>query len=102
MRAGWRILFTIGRLFKNERLLMFFSLGFAVSSAVAIVLAVPLFDEYLRTGLAPRFPTAILCTGPILLGMILLASGLILDTVTRGRIEAKRRAYLAIPGPGYS
>ncbi|HEY1773688.1 MAG TPA: glycosyltransferase [Gammaproteobacteria bacterium] len=101
-RDGWRILFTIGRLFKNERPLMFFSLGFATSSAVAIVLAIPLFDEYLRSGLVPRFPTAILCTGLILLGMILLACGLILDTVTRGRIEAKRLAYLAIPGPGHS
>lgn len=99
-RDGWRILFTIGRLFKNERPLMFFSLGFAASSLAAIVLAIPLFDEYLRTGLVPRFPTAILCTGLMLLGMILLACGLILDTVTRGRIEAKRLAYLAIPGPG--
>ena len=98
-RDGWRILYTIGRLFKNERPLMFFSLGFAASSLIAVVLAIPLFDEYLRTGLVPRFPTAILCTGLMLLGMILLACGLVLDTVTRGRIEAKRLAYLAVPGP---
>jgi glycosyltransferase involved in cell wall biosynthesis len=98
-RDGWRILYTIGRLFKNERPLMFFSLGFAACSLLSVVLAIPLFDEYLRTGLVPRFPTAILCTGLMLLGMILLACGLILDTVTRGRIEAKRLAYLAIPGP---
>jgi glycosyltransferase involved in cell wall biosynthesis len=97
-RDGWRILYTIGRLFKNERPLMFFSLGFAACSLLSVVLAIPLFDEYLRTGLVPRFPTAILCTGLMLLGMILLACGLILDTVTRGRIEAKRLAYLAIPG----
>jgi len=101
-RDGGRILFTIGRLFKNERPLMFFSLGFAASSVLSIALAIPLFDEYLRTGLVPRFPTAILCTGLMLLGMILLACGLILDTVTRGRIEAKRLAYLAVPGPGRS
>jgi glycosyltransferase involved in cell wall biosynthesis len=101
-RDGWRILYTIGRLFKNERPLMFFSLGFAVSNAASILLAIPLFDEYFRTGLVPRFPTAILCTGLILLGMILLACGLVLDTVTRGRIETKRLAYLAIPGPGQS
>jgi glycosyltransferase involved in cell wall biosynthesis len=101
-RDGWRILYTIGRLFKNERPLVFFSLGFAACGLLSIVLAIPLFDEYLRTGLVPRFPTAILCTGLMLLGMILLACGLILDTVTRGRIEAKRLAYLAIPGPGRS
>jgi glycosyltransferase involved in cell wall biosynthesis len=101
-RDGWRILYTIGRLFKNERPLMFFSLGFAASSLISIVLAIPLFDEYLRTGLVPRFPTAILCTGMMLLGMILLACGLVLDTVTRGRIEAKRLAYLTVPGPARS
>ncbi|HEY4127923.1 MAG TPA: glycosyltransferase [Gammaproteobacteria bacterium] len=101
-RDGWRILYTIGRLFKNERPLMFFSLGFAACSVASFVLAVPLFDEYLRTGLVPRFPTAILCTGLMLLGMILLACGLILDTVTHGRIEAKRLAYLAVSGPSRS
>ncbi len=98
-RDGARVLFTIFKLFKNERPLAFFSLGFLASSFLSVILALPLFEEYLRTGLVPRFPTAILCTGLMLLGMILLACGLILDTVTRGRIEAKRLAYLAVPGP---
>lgn len=98
-RDGWRVLLTILRLFKSERPLAFFSLGFLVCSLVAVVLALPLFTEYLRTGLVPRFPTAILCTGLVLFGVILLACGLVLDTVTRGRIEAKRLAYLAQPAP---
>jgi len=45
----------------------------------------------------PRFPTAILAMGLMLLGFLSLACGLILDTVTRGRKELKCLHYLAIP-----
>ena len=55
--------------------------------------------EYLQTGLVPRLPTAVLATGLMLLAFLALTGGLILDTVTRGRWEMKRMAYLAIPGP---
>ncbi len=96
-RDGARILGTIARLFKAERPLLFFSSGAVASALLALVLAVPLFVTYVETGLVPRFPTAILCSALVLLAAVLLACGLILDTVTRGRIEAKRLAYLAIP-----
>jgi hypothetical protein len=94
---GTRILLTILRLFKAERPLLFFSLGFGACVLLALGLALPLVLTYLHTGLVPRFPTAILCSALVLLGFLLLACGLILDTVTRGRVEAKRLAYLAIP-----
>lgn len=87
-RDGWRILTTIVKLFKAERPLLFFSIGFLFSAALSIVLAVPLLQTYLETGLVPRFPTAILCVALMLLGFLLLACGLILDTVTRGRVES--------------
>lgn len=96
---GLRVLLTIFGLYKSEKPLAFYSSACALCSAAALVLALPLFQVYFETGLVPRFPTAILCTGLVLLGVILLACGLVLDTVTRGRKEAKRLAYLAIPGP---
>ena len=96
-RDGARILGTIARLFKTERPLLFFSIGAAAATLLALALAVPLFVTYVETGLVPRFPTAILCSALVLLAAVLLACGLVLDTVTRGRIEAKRLAYLAIP-----
>jgi glycosyltransferase involved in cell wall biosynthesis len=94
---GLRILGTIARLFKNERPLLFFSLGFVACTLASVVLALPLLETYLQTGLVPRFPTAILCAALGLLGFLLLSCGLVLDTVTRGRIEAKHLAYLAVP-----
>ncbi|WP_182336448.1 glycosyltransferase family 2 protein [Stenotrophomonas acidaminiphila] len=96
-RDGWRILRTIAKLFKSERPLLFFSIGCVASIVLSLVLAAPLLATYLETGLVPRFPTAILCVALTLVGFVLLACGLILDTVTRGRIEAKHMAYLAVP-----
>ncbi len=96
-RDGWRILGTIAKLFKSERPLLFFSIGCIASMLLSVVLAVPLLVTYLETGLVPRFPTAVLCAALALMGLLLLACGLILDTVTRGRIEAKHMAYLAVP-----
>ena len=99
-RDGFRILVTIAKLFKTEKPLAFFSLGFGLCALISILLAIPLFDTYIRTGLVPRLPTALLCVALMLFGAILLICGIVLDTVTHGRTESKRLAYLAIRGPG--
>ncbi len=98
---GWRILRTILLLVKEERPLQFFMLAAAVLLALAIGLATPVVIEYMRTGLVPRLPTAVLATGLVLLAMLSSACGLILDSVARGRKELKRLTYLAIPAPGW-
>lgn len=93
---GWRILRLILRLLRHERPLAFFG-GFAVVAfIVAILLMIPVFIDYLHTGLVPRLPTAILATGIVLVGVLSLTTGVILDTVTRGRKETRLLAYLAI------
>ena len=99
-RDGFRILTTIGHLMREERPLVFFSAFFVGLAAISLFIGTPVVMEYFRTGLVPRLPTAVLATGLMLLAFLSLMSGLILDTVTRGRWEAKRMAYLAIPGPG--
>lgn len=98
-RDGIRIIWTIFLLFKAEKPLAFFSVGFLLSVGLALILAVPLAFTYFETGLVPRLPTAILSSALVLLGFLSLACGLILDTVTMGRIEAKRLAYLQAPPP---
>ncbi|MDR3629661.1 MAG: glycosyltransferase family 2 protein [Desulfocapsaceae bacterium] len=98
-RDGFRILKTIVDLFKEERPLIFFSLLFVLLALVAVILAVPVFITYVGTGLVPRFPTAILATGIMILAFLSLACGVILDMVTLGRRELKRLNYLSIPAP---
>ncbi|MDP6437181.1 MAG: glycosyltransferase family 2 protein [Gammaproteobacteria bacterium] len=97
---GFRILKTIAILIKEERPLQFFSGLFGLFSVTSIILAIPVLTTYLETGLVPRFPTAILATGMMLLGFMSLACGLILDTVTRGRQELKRLQYLNVSRSG--
>jgi glycosyltransferase involved in cell wall biosynthesis len=99
-RDGWRILMTIIKLVKEERPLQLFAFSFAVLAFLSTALGVPIAIEFSQTGLVPRFPTALLATGLMLLAFLSLACGLILDTVTRGRQELKRMQYLSIPGPG--
>ncbi|CAB3780848.1 glycosyltransferase [Pararobbsia alpina] len=96
-RDGCRILLMILKLFKAEKPLLFFSIGFGICTLVSLLLALPLLDTYLQTGLVPRLPTALLCVALMLFGAILLVCGIVLDTVTRGRSEAKRFAYLSVP-----
>ena len=98
-RDGFRILGTILRLFRYERPLQFFGAIAAIFAMMAVILAIPLFITYLQTGLVPRFPTAILATGLMILSALNGLCGLILDTVVRGRLEVRRLAYLAYPAP---
>jgi glycosyltransferase involved in cell wall biosynthesis len=98
-RDGLRILGFIAYLVREERPLMFFSVIAALFTAVALLIGAPVVNEYMHTGLVPRLPTAVLATGLMVIAFLSLTCGLILDTVARGRWEAKRMAYLAIPGP---
>jgi hypothetical protein len=94
---GWKILRTIFALIKGEKPLQFFAVLFGILAAASLALGLPIVFEFARTGLVPRLPTGVLATGLMLLAFLALVCGFILDTVTRGRIEAKRLRYLSLP-----
>ena len=96
-RDGIRILRLILLLLKAERPFRFFAAISAAVFLITAVLAAPLVVTYLETGLVPRLPTAILVTGLSIVGLLTLMSGIILETVTRGRRESKRMQYLSYP-----
>jgi hypothetical protein len=94
---GFRILGTILKLYRSEKPLRFFgSIGLFLG-IIAIGFAIPITITYLETGLVPRLPTAMLSTGLMIVGVLSVSSGLVLDTVTRGRREMKLLMYLAQP-----
>lgn len=97
VQDGVRILSTIVRLVKEERPFYFFSIVGLAFGIASLFSGFSVVVEYMRTGLVPRLPTAVLATGLALLGFLSLVCGLILDTVTRGRVEQKRMRYLSIP-----
>jgi glycosyltransferase involved in cell wall biosynthesis len=99
-RDGVRILNTIVKLYRSERPLGFFS-GIGISMAIMSVgFAIPIVITYLREGIVPRLPTAVLSTGLMIIAALAITCGLVLDTVTRGRREIKLLAYLAQRAPG--
>jgi len=98
-RDGWRILVTIMNLMRNERPLLFFSLIGFFLTIIAVSLGIPVISTYVDTGLVPRLPTAILCTGLVVIAFLSVATGLILDLISHVRRETKRLAYLQYPSP---
>jgi len=99
-RDGMRVLYTIVSLFRDERPFAFFGILAAALALLAIVLVVPVIVTFLETGLVPRLPTAVLSASLMLLAFLSMACGLILDTVSQGRREQKRLAYLRYTAPG--
>jgi glycosyltransferase involved in cell wall biosynthesis len=98
-RDGFRILRTIGWLYVLERPLAFFGWLATLLAGTSLALFVPVLLQYLAEGLVPRLPTAVLSASLMISALLSLVCGLVLNTVTRGRQEMKRLAYLAVPAP---
>lgn len=98
-RDGFRILWTILLLLKEERPFFFFGLIGAGAAGLSLVLGFPVVVEFFQTGLVPRLPTAVLAMGLMVIATLCLFSGAILDSVARGRREMKRLIYLGLPAP---
>ena len=96
-RDGWHISMMILRLFRTERPQLFYTLIGSVLLAISVIFIIPVVIAFIETGLVLRVPTAILSTGIAISALLSFACGLILDTVTQGRREAKMLAYLAVP-----
>ena len=96
-RDGLRIIGTILKLYRSEKPLRFFTAVGIFLALVSIGLAIPIVVTYLETGLVPRLPTAVLSMGLMIVALLSASSGLVLDTVTRGRREMKLLAYLSQP-----
>ena len=87
---------TIFKLFAVERPLRFYTIIAFILAILAVLISIPLLVTYIESGLVPRFPTAILSTGICPLSAISFVAGLILETVTIGRREAKQLWYLSV------
>lgn len=96
-RDGFRILGTMLKLYRSERPLRFFTVIGILLALASVILAVPIVVTFIETGLVPRLPTAVLSMGLMIMALLSVSSGLVLDTVTRGRREMKMLAYLSQP-----
>lgn len=81
VQDGMRVLMTILRLFKNYRPFAFFGMLALILAALSTIFVIPVFTEFFRTGLVPRYPTLIACGFAMLAALLLFASGLVLSTL---------------------
>ncbi|MET0966812.1 MAG: glycosyltransferase family 2 protein [Nakamurella sp.] len=98
-RDGFKILSLIFQLIRHERPLAFHSILAGLVAVIALLLAIPLFVEFSRTGLVPRFPTAFLAASLVIIAALILTVGFVLDGITRSRREAARLVYLGFAAP---
>jgi glycosyltransferase involved in cell wall biosynthesis len=96
-RDGFRILGTMLKLYRSEQPLRFFTVIGILLALASVTLAIPIVITFIETGLVPRLPTAVLSMGLAIMALLSVSSGLVLDTVTRGRREVKMLAYLSQP-----
>jgi len=97
---GMKILRLIITLYKQERPLHFFSVIGILLALLGLGFGIPIIVDYIDTGLVLRLPTAVLSMGIMITSFLSFTGGLILDTVTRGRREARILQYLSIPFEG--
>lgn len=95
-RDGFKILFMIISLFRYKKPLLFFSLISVLLTLIAFLIAIPILLNYISTGLVPRFPSAFLSLGLVIIAIILFCCGLILDAVARAKLEIKKLFFLQI------
>jgi glycosyltransferase involved in cell wall biosynthesis len=99
-RDGFRILRMFAMLMKETRPFVFFSIFAMLFWIVGLVLMAPIVVTWLETGLVPRFPTAVIATGLFVIAFLMAGCGLILDSLSRSRVEQKRILFLTVPALG--
>ena len=93
-------MWLIMKLYRALNPLRFYGTAGMVLAAMSIILGIPLLTTYLETGLVPRFPTAILCMGLMQIAVLSVFLGIILNSISKARREARRMRFLDVPSVG--
>jgi len=96
-KDGLQVRRTIVCLIKKEKPFAFFSVVAGLLMLMPLDLGLPVVHEFSQTGLVPRLPADLLAGALAILGFLSFTCGFILDTVSCGRTESKRLAYLSTP-----
>lgn len=97
-RDGWRIARTILNLFRLHRPLTFYGVIATFLAVLGVIVGAPVIIEYAVTGFIAHVPLAILAAGIEVLAGLALTCGLILDNLSRFRLDMKRMMLLHVKG----
>ncbi|MDD3241905.1 MAG: glycosyltransferase family 2 protein [Bacilli bacterium] len=84
---GFKVLKTIGRLFKEYRPAFFFNIFAFIFLVLSGILVTPVILDYIKTGLVPKFPSLIVSSILFLLSSLLWITGIILQVIVRKHKE---------------
>ena len=82
-KDGIKVLKTIASLFKEYKPTLFFNVISILFYIISLILAIPVFDEYFRTGYVPRFPSLIVSGISLVIALLLNITGIILEVIVK-------------------
>lgn len=82
-KDGVKVLKTIATLFKEYRPAFFFNIISAILLIIFLFMITPVFMEYFKTGLVPRFPTLIVGGVILTVSLLLWICGIILQVIVK-------------------
>lgn len=80
---GIKVLMTITRLFKEYKPTVFFSFVGTILLIISLIFGIPVFTEFFKTGLVPRFPTLIFALIILIISILMYITGIILEVVAK-------------------
>ncbi len=86
---GFKVILTIFNLFRDYKPLAFFSIGTVILWIIGMILFMPAFVDYLKSGLVLKFPSVIVAVAFFIMGALSLVCGLILDVI----VNQNRKNY---------
>ncbi len=96
LRDGARIFWTIFRLYKDHQPFIVYGLMGLAMALLSIGVGTPVVMEFLKTGLVPRFPSAILASALMILAFLSGFTGIILSAIAKSRRDIKKIAFLSM------
>lgn len=91
---GIKVLKTIARLFKEYKPMLFFGIISFIFFAISLGFGIPVFIDYFKTGLVPRFPTLIFSGFMLMISMFTLICGVILEVVVKKHRQLFEYVYI--------
>lgn len=82
-KDGIKVLKTIATLFKEYKPALFFNTIAIILIIISLFLGIPVFTEYVDTGLVPRFPTLIVTGLLVVIALLLVVCGIILQVIVK-------------------
>ena len=80
---GFKVLKTIATLFKEYKPAAFFNILSILFFIIALILGLPVFIEYFKTGLVPKFPSLIVSGISLMIALLLCTTGIILQVIAK-------------------